>query len=92
MKEVTLKEWHDAKMAHLKKWKGKRPKCMQCKKSLAPHRLSGVRIIDSRNHHDYRTDFTSEIRWWGYDSWGNFCSAKCAVLTANLLYGKREVS
>ena len=91
MKEVTIKEWHAAKMAHLKKWRGRRPKCIQCRKSLSPQIFGSVRIIDSRNPHDYRTDFTSELRWWGYDNWNNFCSAKCAVLTANLHHGKREV-
>ena len=91
MKEMTLREWDAAKRAHLKKWRGRRPKCIQCKKSLSPKIFGSVRIIDSRNPHDYRTDFISELRWWGYDNWNNFCSAKCAFLTANLDHGKREV-
>lgn len=91
MKEMTLKEWDAAKQAHMKKWKGRRPKCIQCRKSLSPHILKSVRVINKRNYYDYRTDFTSKIRYWGYDSWNNFCSAKCAVLTANLHHGKREV-
>ena len=90
MKEMKFLKWHKAKSEFMKEWKNRRPKCLQCRKSLKPHH-DVVRISDSRHPYDLRSDYTKRVKWWGYDNWQNFCSAKCAVRSANFHWGKREV-